>query len=207
VEDSAEATVIFLVRHALCDSVGTSIAGRKDAVSLNEAGRRQAVMLAERLNAGGCHALYTSPLRRAVETAESIGSRCGLDAVPDDAFTEIDFGAWSGESMAQLSGRSRWRRYNDFRSWTTIPDGELMVAAQARAVAGVSRLRDAHPGKRVIVVTHADVIRGLLAYAVGAPVDLMLRFECDPASVSVVSIGGETVRVLRVNDSGTLSGL
>ncbi len=202
-----EATVFFLVRHALCDPVGVTIAGRGGAVPLNAAGRRQASSLAERLREVEPHALYSSPLDRALQTAEAIARVVGLDVVTDDAFTEVDFGGWTGERLSDLAERSEWRRFNQLRSWAQVPDGELMISAQARAVAGLARLRVAHPGNRVVIVTHADVVRGVLTHAVGAPLDMLLRFECDAASVSVVTLDNDNVRVLRVNDSGSLAGL
>jgi broad specificity phosphatase PhoE len=207
VEGAAEATVFLLVRHALCDSVGVTIAGRRAAVPLNEAGRRQASALASRLADAACDALYSSPLERALQTASAIAERIGLEPVPHESFTEIDFGSWSGEPLAKLDERSEWRRFNRFRSWTAIPDGELVITAQARAVSGLVHLRSLHPGQRVIVVTHADVIRSLLAYTAGMGLDQLLRYECDPASVSVITVSQESARIVRVNDTGTLAGL
>lgn len=155
----------------------------------------------------GCTAMYSSPIQRALETAACLSDRLGLDVRTDEAFTEIDFGSWSGASIAQLSDEPLWQRFNEFRSWTAIPDGELIARAQTRAVMGILRLRARHPGERVIVITHAEIIRALVSYAAGTPLDLMLRFDCDPASVSVLSIGDGSVRILRVNDTGTLRGL
>jgi broad specificity phosphatase PhoE len=207
VRDAAEATVFLLVRHALCDVVGVSIAGRRGTVPLNEAGRRQASALAARVTQAAPNALYSSPVARAMQTAEAIAREAGLRAIEHEAFTELDFGDWSGESLARLDERNEWRRFNKLRSWAAIPDGELMIVAQARAVAGLVQLRSAHPGERVVVVTHADIVRSLLGYVACTPLDQLLRYDCDPASVSVISVGEETARILRVNDTGTLAGL
>src|SRR3954469_15033512 len=106
-------TTFLLIRHALCDLVGRSIAGRRPGVHLNEAGKQQALALAERLSRLSLAALYSSPLERAIETAQAIGSRNGLEILPAHGFNEVDFGNWTGRTIAELEPLPDWRRFNE----------------------------------------------------------------------------------------------
>lgn len=193
-------TRFLLVRHAAVDPVGVAIAGRAPGVPLNDAGREQASRIASAMAAVTVGAVYTSPLERARETAEPIARAHGLDARVNDAFTEVDFGEWTGQSLRALGGDERWRRFNTFRSGERIPGGELMAEAQLRAVRGLEQLRGVHGDATVVIVSHADVIRATLAYYLGMPIDLMQRLEIAPASVSALALDDWCVTVTHVND-------
>ena len=116
-------------------------------------------------------------------------------------------GEWSGLSYRELDERPEWRRFNQVRSMTRIPGGELMVETQARMVGELDRLRSAHPDEVFAVVSHGDVIKAAIAYFAGMPLDFLWRFEIDPASVSVIAFEGDTPRILRLNDSEELRDL
>jgi probable phosphoglycerate mutase len=199
-------TMVLLVRHAACDPVGKSIAGRAAGVHLNAAGEEQAARVAARLRDVPIAAVYTSPLERARETAEHIARGRALRVEPLEAVAEIDFGVWTGRTLEELAAVPAWRRFNSFRSGTRVPDGELIVEVQARAVAGLTSLRERHAGRTVAVVSHADVIRAALAYYLGTPLDFMQRLEVAPASLSAVALDDEGVRVLCLNDTGEAPG-
>lgn len=195
-------TTFLLVRHATCDPVGRSLAGRAPGVALNDAGRAEAERLAGRLAGVRVAAIYTSPLDRARETAAAIAARTGAPVRPHEPFGEFDFGEWTGRTFAELAPDPRWRRFNTFRSGTRVPGGELMLEAQARAVAAVHSLAAAHAGETVLVVSHADVIKAVVAYFAGIPLDLTHRLEVGPASVSALALDEEGARVLGLNDTG-----
>jgi probable phosphoglycerate mutase len=195
-------TTVLLVRHATCDPVGKSIAGRAEGVHLNAEGEQQARRVAARLREVPVAAIYSSPLERARETAEHIARGRDLRVESFDAVAEIDFGEWTGCALEALAALPAWRRFNSFRSGTRIPGGELIAEVQARAVAGLASLRDRHPDGTVAVVSHADVIKAALAYYLGTPLDLMQRLEVAPASVSAVALDAEGVRILALNDRG-----
>ena len=192
-------TTFLLIRHAMCDPVGRSIAGRAPGVHLSELGRAQAERLAQRLAAASLDAVYTSPLERARETAEPLARRLGLTARVVEALGELDFGGWTGRALAELDARADWRRFNALRSIAGAPGGELMLEVQARVVRALEAMRREHPEGRCAVVSHGDVIRGALAHHAGVPLDLFQRLEVGPASVSVLRVTEAEVVVRAVN--------
>jgi probable phosphoglycerate mutase len=196
-------TTFLLIRHATCDPVGKRLAGRAPGVSLNAEGRGQAARMADWLAPVPVAAVYSSPLERASETAGAIAAPRELATVPRAAFTELDFGDWTGRAIAALEGDATWGHFNAFRSGTRAPGGESMLEAQARATTELLALASDHPDQTVVVVSHADVIRSVLAYFVGAPLDLLLRIEIAPASVSALALHAWGARLLGVNTGPT----
>jgi probable phosphoglycerate mutase len=196
-------TTLLLVRHALCDPVGRSIAGRARGVHLNEEGRRQADDLGRRLGALVISAIYSSPLERALETAAPIAALQRVPVIQAAGLMEIDFGDWTGKTLQELDGLPEWKNFNSYRSGTRIPGGEAMSDVLARAVGEVNRIRVAHPKPEsaVVLVSHGDVLRALIAHVLGIPLDLFQRIEITPASVSVVEIEEYGPRVLLLNST------
>jgi probable phosphoglycerate mutase len=196
-------TTFLLIRHATCDPVGKRLAGRAPGVSLNAEGREQATRLATWLAAVRVDAVYASPLERAQETAAYLAEPRGLPVHGDAAFTDIDFGEWTGRAIDTLADDAHWRRFNEFRSVTRPPGGELMLEAQARAVAGLDALALRHAGHTVVVVSHADVLRTVVGHFAGAPLDLFLRLEISPASVTTLVLHDWGAQLRAVNASPT----
>lgn len=192
-------TTLLLVRHALCDPVGRSIAGRAPGVHLNAEGAVQARALGLALAGLPIEAVYSSPMERALETAQPIAAGLGLSVLPAPGLAEIDFGEWTGRTLAELDPLPLWRAFNAFRSGTRIPGGELMTEVVTRALTALVAIHREHEGKVVAAVSHGDVIRGLVAHAAGIPLDLMQRLEVSPASVSAISLEDHAVRVLGLN--------
>lgn len=191
--------LIGLVRHGSHDDLGTWLSGRTRDIALNAAGRDETAALARRLAGRGIAAIATSPRRRTAETAAILGD--GLKLVPAvaPALDEIDFGRWSGARFADLDGDPAWRRWNAARATAPTPGGETMAVAAARAVAHLDRLAEGGSGP-VLCVSHCDVIRGVIAHALGLTLDNILRFEIAPASVSWVMAHGQGVaHVLTMN--------
>ena len=198
-------TTFFLIRHAMTDAVsGRWIAGRRPGLRLNAEGRAQADALAARLAPAGIAALYSGPLERARETAEPLARALNLEARTLDAFDELHFGDWTGRTFDELESEAAWRRFNSFRGGTRPPGGELMLEAQARAVAALARLRDRHAGERVAVVSHGDIVKAALAHYAGIHLDLFQRVEISPASVSLLELGDDGPRILLVNGTGQM---
>lgn len=193
-------TTFHLVRHALHARLGHGLAGRED-VPLSEAGRAQAERLADRLERERPDFLQSSPMLRARQTAGPLARRLGLAVAPAPAIQEIDFGAWTGRSFEDLDHDPAWHRWNAVRSAAATPGGETMFEAQSRFVAHLLALHAAHPDARIVLFSHADPIRSVLAHWLGAPLDLFLRIEVAPASVSTVLLDAGGPRVLRVNEA------
>lgn len=197
-------TRFLLIRHATTDSVGKRLSSRVAGMHLNEQGRAQAKKLAEQLKNLPIKAVYSSPLERAMETAEPVAQLLNLKAVIRVDFLEMDFGEWTNCSFEDLREQSQFQRFNQFRSCTRIPGGELMLEAQLRMINGLEKLRLQHPDETVAVVSHADMIKAALAYYAGIHLDMFQRIEVSPASVSIIEIYDETARILLVNYTGEI---
>lgn len=196
-------STFLLIRHALCDPVGKAIAGRGPGVHLNPSGRVQAGALATRLAGLPISAIYSSPLERAQETAEPIARRLGLEVESDPRLNEVDFGDWTGRTLAELDETPGWLAFNTHRSTTRIPGGESMSEVLARALEGLNQIRQCHPASSTLiaVVSHGDVLRSVLAHFAGIPMDHMQRIEISPASVSVLCLLKAAPRLLLLNST------
>jgi probable phosphoglycerate mutase len=161
--------------------------------------------LVERLAGLPLTALYTSPLERAVETADPIGVSHSLPVQTAEGLNEIDFGDWTGKSITELDQLPVWRAFNTFRSGTRIPGGENMAEVLGRALRELDRLKRLHGGSNSLValVSHGDVLRVLVAHTLGMAPDLMQRLELSPASVSLVEMEDHGARLLLLNSTGS----
>lgn len=196
-------SLLLLVRHATTDAVGRVLAGRAGGHSLNAAGMREARRLAERLAAEPVRAVYASPLERTMETAAAVAEPHGLTVQALPGVQEIDFGEWTERSFEELEQDGRWREWNERRGGASAPGGESMRNVQVRAVSALVEVvgpAAALSGGAAVVVSHADVIRAMLAHWLQMPLDLLLRLEVSPASVSAVSLEGGVPRVLWMNE-------
>lgn len=199
-------TTFYLVRHGANDSVGNGLAGRRAGVPLNTLGRAQADWAAERLAKEAIEAVYSSPMERTRETAEAISRRTGAALQLEEQLNEVDFGEWTGLAFNDLARDPRWEHFNQRRSLTRAPGGELMLEVQARMVTALDRLKERHPKGRIAVVSHGDPVRSVLAYYAGIPIDLMQRFEIDLASISVLVMEGGGALIRCINHRGGLLG-
>ena len=200
-------TTFFLIRHASCSGLGQTLWGRTPGVCLNETGKIQAQRLAERLQGITLQAIYSSPLERALETAETIARSMRLEVNKNPALDEVDFGEWTGKSFDTLGGDERWRRFNSVRSATRIPGGESFLEVQTRIVTELERISAQHNDERVAIVSHADVIKAAVGYYTATPIDLLQRIEISPCSVSIVGMDKDGPRLLTVNNTSDLSAL
>jgi len=198
-------TDVLLIRHATNDWVGDRLAGWIPGVHLNEPGQAQAAALAERLAAWPLSAIYSSPLERAVETAQAVAQRRdGLEVVIEDGVGESRYGDWTGQAIKELAKTPEWLQVQFTPGLARFPNGESLGEMQARAVAAVERLRRLHPSGVVAIFSHADVIKALAAYYAGIPFDLFQRLVIDTASVTWIRFTPHGPRLLRLNDTGNL---
>ncbi len=198
-------TTFLLIRHASHDAVAHTLVGRLPGVTLSAEGRQQAAQLAARLAALPLAAIYSSPLERAVQTAEPLAARLQLDIRYCAAFGEIDFGEWAGQRFDALAPDTAWGHWNSFRSGAPLPTGGLMIEIQAGTVAALAALHRQHRDRMVAIFSHSDVIKAALAHYLGTPLDLLQRIEISPASVSVLALHDWGAQVRRLNDLGDLA--
>jgi probable phosphoglycerate mutase len=191
-----------LVRHAQNDWVRTGkLAGRTPGVHLNDEGKRQAEALGARLADKKIAAIYSSPLERAVETAEAVASHHpDLQVILEEGIAEADFGQWAGERLRKLSRTRLWGVVQHYPSGAQFPQGETIRAMQARAVDALERIARLHSGN-VVVVSHADLLKAIIAHYAGTHLDLFQRIDIAPASISIIDLGRYGPRIVRLNDT------
>jgi len=194
-------TTFFLIRHGDNDLVGHRIAGRTPGVHLNTRGQAQARQLADSLGRFSIQHIYSSPLERAVETAEPLARKLELPIQTSANLVEIDFGEWNGRVISELDAIEAWRKWNSFRSASRTPNGESMIEVQGRMVQEVERLRRRHPGSTVALFSHGDPLRSVIVHDLGVPLDLLLRLEISPASVTCFTIDDWSVRFQFINST------
>lgn len=201
-------TVVF-VRHGLTAMTGPVLAGHTLGLHLDERGTAQAAAVAARLAPVPLAAVVTSPLDRCLETADAILSGRPLTAEVEPRLVEVRYGDWTGRQLKELAKEPLWRVVQAHPSAAVFPGdaGEGLAAAQARAVAAVrswdARITASHGADAVwLACSHGDIIKAVLADALGMHLDLFQRLVVDPCSVSVVRYTETRPFVLRVNDTG-----
>lgn len=197
-------TTFLLIRHAAPELAPNTLAGRTPGINLSTQGQGQAQRLAARLAGLEIDAVYSSPLERALQTAEPMAEHVRRSVQCCEAFADIEYSEWTGKHFDELNGDARWRHWNDFRSGAPLPNGGMMLEVQVRAVLALEELRRQHANKVVAVISHSDVIKALIAHYLGVSLDLMQRVEISPASFSVLAIYDWGARVIRLNDTGEL---
>lgn len=180
--------------------------GQRD-VPLTTAGVEQARAAAATLAGVKLGEVLSSPLQRAVQTAEIIGRQVGIEVARDPRLIDFKLGRWTGMSYAEVAATSEYQRFLREPQAASIPGGESFDEIQRRSVAAVEQaLTDSPSGDAVAIVTHAGIIRVLLSYYMGSPPANYHRIRVSPGSISVLSFADdrELPRVLAVNLAGTL---
>jgi probable phosphomutase (TIGR03848 family) len=202
------ATVLF-VRHGLTEMTGPVLAGHTPGVHLDERGRVQAAAVAARLAPVPLAAVVTSPLERCVQTADAVLSGRSLAAAVEPRLAEVRYGDWTGKPLKELARQPLWKVVQAHPSAAVFPgpEGESLANAQARAIAAVREwdvriAGTAGPDAVWLACSHGDIIKALLADALGLHLDLFQRIVVDPCSVSVVRYTETRPFVVRVNDTG-----
>ena len=200
-------TTIILVRHGENEWVKRHrLAGWIEGVHLNATGHQQAAAAAERLAQMPVKAVYSSPVTRCMETAVYIADTFKLPIQELEPVGEVRYGDWEGEKISKLSKDPLWRIVQFFPSRMRFPNGETMREVQARGVNALETLAANHPQETIVVVSHADVIKLIMAHYLGIHIDLFQRMGLAPASVSVIDLSESgMVRILRLNDNGPLT--
>ena len=202
-----EPTVTLLLRHGQTPmSVQKRYAGLSD-VPLTEVGVQQAAAAGKRLASAGLAAIVTSPLARAVRTAEEVAAATGAPVQADDGFRETDFGAWDGLTFAEV--RERWPA--ELTAWladpaVAPPGGESFAAVSTRVEGALRRVLAGYQGQTVLIVSHVTPIKTLVAAALLAPPPALYRMHLDVAALCQVDWYADGPAVLRsFNDTSHLS--
>lgn len=199
---------VILLRHGRSTSnTAHVLAGRSEGVDLDERGREQAEALVSRLASLPIRAVVSSPLLRCTRTIEPLVGALGVEPVVDERLSEVDYGQWTGRKLGDLVKEPLWKVVQAQPSAAVFPDGEGLAQVQARAVAAVRehdrRLAEEHGGDALwLACTHGDVIKAVVADALGTHLDSFQRIVADPASMSVIRYTPMRPFVLHVNHTG-----
>jgi probable phosphomutase (TIGR03848 family) len=199
--------VLLLVRHGRTSAnVEGILAGRLPGVLLDEVGERTVRDLAQRLREVPVKQVVTSPLERTVATADLLfGTRVVTDR--DVRLVECDYGTWQGRALSELAKLDEWSTVQSAPDTFTFPEGEAMSAMADRAVSCIQEWDQrvtAEYGDSAVwaAVSHGDVIKAIVAHALGTPLAKFQRIMVDPASVTVIRYGEHGSAVLKLNDAG-----
>lgn len=196
-------TIFYLVRHAVTEHTGRKLSGWMPDIHLTDEGRAQADAVAERLSRVRLQAVYSSPIERTMETARPIATRHRLPIRTRRRLGEVAFGRWEDRSFGTLRRTKLWGLVQHVPSAARFPDGETFRDVQARAVDEIERIGAEHPRGAVCCVSHADVIKLIVAHYMGLHIDLFQRLAVGPASISVIAVTGGRPMVVALNSSGT----
>jgi probable phosphoglycerate mutase len=194
-------SLILLIRHGENDYVKKGrLPGRLPGIHLNEKGRSQAEALAEKLRGAPVKAIYSSPLERAMETAEPIARNHGLEIIQRPGLMDTDVGEWQGRTIKGLRRLKAWRQVQSAPSVMRFPGGETFRVTQQRIVDEIETLRLQYEEKDMFIcVTHADPIKLAVAFYMGIPFDLFQRLAISPATITALQLGEYGGRLLTLN--------
>ncbi|MDT5391216.1 MAG: hypothetical protein QOE04_4857 [Mycobacterium sp.] len=199
---------VILLRHGRSTSnTAHTLAGRSEGVDLDDLGREQAAAVVDRIGELPVKAIVCSPLLRCERTVAPLTAALGLAPVVDERLSEVDYGEWTGRKIGDLVKEPLWAVVQQQPSAAVFPNGEGLAHVQARAVCAVRehdrRLAEEHGGDTLwIACTHGDVIKAILADALGTHLDSFQRITADPASMSVIRYTALRPFVMHVNHTG-----
>jgi probable phosphoglycerate mutase len=196
-------TTLVLLRHGLTALTGPVLAGRTPGVHLDDRGWKQVEAVAERLAGTAFTAVVSSPLERCVETAFTATNQA---VEVDERFAECEYGEWTGRPLRELAKDPMWKVVQQHPSAAVFPGGEALRDVQHRAVAAVrdwnARLG---PDATWLACSHGDVIKAVVADALGLHLDQFQRISVDPCSLTVITYTETRPFLVRLNDTGSSS--
>lgn len=195
-------TTFLCIRHGKCDPIGKYVAGRIKGIHLNREGQEEVEELSIEIAKMDIEKVFSSPLERACETAEIICRKMNLDYEVRHELIEIDYGDWSGKTIEELHGLTLWNLYNRQKSLLHVPNGEMIIEVEARMASFVEEIRRKYKGN-VILISHGEPIKCLIAHYAGVPIDLIGRIEIDTASVTTLVLDDYNAQLLCINNKAT----
>lgn len=203
-------TKVFLIHHGTTDwHRDGKLLGRRD-IPLNEEGQAQAQRMAEALDGVRIAEVISSPLQRALQTAELIGKRFDIELARDNRLIDFHLGLWEGKSPDAVMDSPAYQQFLADPVAASMPEGESFQEVKRRAVAAVEQALEDNPsGAAIAIITHARVIRVLLTHYMAAPPATYHRLQLNPASLSVLLFSHDSTmpHVLAVNWTGPLDSL
>lgn len=191
-------TTAFLVRHAVHATVGRVLVGRDQTAGLNSEGFWQAGRLAQYFSHMRIAAIQCSPQLRARQTASAIAHAGRMPVLIARELDEVDVGDWTGRSFDELAHDPRWRRWNSERASARVPNGENMDEVQHRLAHHLAHVANSFLNGRLVLVTHAEIIRTAILLLRRLPMQEFVRVHVDPASVTTLHLdrygGGDVIR-------------
>lgn len=208
-------TLVILLRHAHSTANASRIlAGRTEITHLSITGRRQASRLTKRLGPIEIKSLRSSPLIRCEETItpwlksrEKSSRDTPVKLLFDEDLVEVDYGKWSGRKISTLTKDPLWKIVQSTPSKVTFPLGENMADMQNRAMGALERALKTRGKGSVMLVSHGDVLKSIIAGVLNMPFDDFQRIVVDPASISVLDFSSSRPRVLLLNDTRSILNL
>ncbi|MCC7165140.1 MAG: DUF3090 family protein [Anaerolineae bacterium] len=198
-------TILLLIRHATNDFIKEGrLAGRTPGVHLNAQGQREADEMAHRTAHIPLEAIYSSPLERAVDTANALANCHKLPIQIVEGLLEGDAGEWTGKKLSELNTTETWKAIQTKPIGVKLPGGESIDQVQTRMVAAIEQIRLAHPDGIVAVVSHADPIKSVVAHYLNWDLNQFQRIAINPASVTILGVDDKGTALLRSNDTGPL---
>ena len=195
---------VVLLRHAHSTAnLKGVLAGRDNRVSLSPRGKKEAEEIANFLAPLQFDAMYSSPLKRCRETLGPLLSRSSQKATYLDELIEMEYGDWSGKSLALLAKEELWKSIQSRPSIVRFPRGESFSEMSLRANQAV--LGRALGKKRILIVSHGDVIKAIVAFQLGLNLDSFQRISIDPASITTLRISQSQSQIVSVNITSHLS--
>lgn len=194
--------LLLLIRHGENDFVKTGkLAGQTAGIHLNERGQKQAQALGEALKNVPLKALYSSPLERAMETAQPIATSHSLTIQQEPGLMDADLGKWQGKSLKALRLTNAWKIVQHSPSRFQFPEGESFMDLQTRIVNALEGMVKRHnkPKDIVAVVFHADPIKLAISHFLGLPLDHFQRLGCDTGSLSALFVGEMGANLIKLN--------
>ncbi len=199
---------LVLIRHAHSEANAAGIlSGRLPNVHLSEKGIKQAADLSQRLGSFPVAQLRISPMERCFETVQPwindflVPRSKNFAPVNDHNISEVDYGVWSGKKLSVLSKNKLWKTVQESPSRMYFPSGEGIAQMQVRAMQSVHELAELKNKGVGVIVSHGDVIKAIVASALGIHLDEFQRIVIDPASITVIEYSGIKPRVLLLNDT------
>lgn len=199
---------LVLIRHAHSESNAAGVlSGRIPNVHLSAKGVKQSEQLSQRLGSFPIAQMRISPMERCFETVSPwinefvLATNPKFEPMIDPMLNEVDYGDWSGKRLATLSRKKEWKTVQESPSRMYFPGGEGIAAMQARVMKSVHEVASMPDSKVAVFVSHGDVIKSIVASALGMHLDEFQRIIIDPASVSVIEYNSVKPRILLVNDT------